>query len=343
MLLSRSSCAAFAALLAISKPADGASFANVQISQFQQTGLDLSFLMSWDTPGSPSTDTHLIDIWLETRQPDPSTFVETVLHKGIENTGSMWIDAGDSWAARSSWDSTVSGEATVCVYNSSDLFDNACGEGLGILPEAEAPSADPGDGISNVDVPRVDQNGSSLAFSVTWADGGGDGGFEDTAPFVDIWLAAQQSDPPAWVELAVELNVENERLAHLEVDMDWSTAGWDMTRDGQLQSCVYDSQDYENFACSDFTPFVSSEAEGDVAEDDNDNNNSGERGEGGERGTVIALVVAGGLVVALVGWMTVLSARRRQRRRWLGTANEAEALPDEDIFIRPVETYSGFH
>lgn len=48
--------------------------------------------------------------------------------QGIENTGSMWIDAGDSWAARSSWDSTISGEATVCVYNSSDPFDNACGE-----------------------------------------------------------------------------------------------------------------------------------------------------------------------------------------------------------------------
>lgn len=46
----------------------------------------------------------------------------------MENTGSIWIDAGDSWAARSSWDGTVSGEAIVCVYNSSDAFDNACGE-----------------------------------------------------------------------------------------------------------------------------------------------------------------------------------------------------------------------
>lgn len=54
------------------------------------------------------------------------------------------------------------------------------------------------------------------------------------------------------------------------------------------------------------------------------------------------MVVAGALVLGLVGWMAVLSSRRRQRRRWLGTANEAEALP-EDIFIRPVETYSGFH
>lgn len=75
---------------------------------------------------------------------------------------------------------------------------------LGILPEAEAPAAVPGDGISNVDVLRVDQNGSTLEFSVSWADGGGDGGLEDTAPFVDVWFAAQQSNPAAWVELPVE-------------------------------------------------------------------------------------------------------------------------------------------
>lgn len=88
----------------------------------------------------------------------------------------------------------------LCVHSSISFL-----KGLGVLPEDEAPSANPGDGISNVVVPRVDQNGSSLKFSVTWADGGGDGGFEDTAPLVDIWLAAQQSDPPAWVELAVQL------------------------------------------------------------------------------------------------------------------------------------------
>lgn len=75
---------------------------------------------------------------------------------------------------------------------------------------------------------------------------------------------------------------------------------------------------------------------------DSIDDNSTDRGEGGEGGTVIALVVAGALVVGLVGWMAVVSARRRQRRRWLGTDNEAEALP-EDIFIRPAETYSGFH
>lgn len=84
MFVSRTAVPAFA-FLAIVIPVD-AGFSNVQISQFQQTGLDLSFLVSWDTVGNPSTDSHLIDIWLETRQPDPSTFVETVLHK-VNNWG----------------------------------------------------------------------------------------------------------------------------------------------------------------------------------------------------------------------------------------------------------------
>lgn len=78
-------------------------------------------------------------------------------------------------------------------------------KGLGVLPEAEAPFANPGEGISNVNILRVDQNGSSLTFSVAWADGGGVGGFEDTSEFVDVWLAAYQSDPPAWVELSAGL------------------------------------------------------------------------------------------------------------------------------------------
>lgn len=75
----RTSGAAFT-FLAVAISVD-AGFSNVKVSQFQQAGLDLSFLVSWDTAGSPSTDSHLIDIWLETRQPDPSTFVETALHK----------------------------------------------------------------------------------------------------------------------------------------------------------------------------------------------------------------------------------------------------------------------
>ncbi|CAM9230207.1 unnamed protein product [Ectocarpus sp. 12 AP-2014] len=327
------------ALVALAKAASAdASFSNVKISQFQQAGLDLSFLVSWDTADTtsedPSAGSGLIDIWLETRQTEASSMVETVLQQGVENTGSMWMDAGDSWAIRSSWDGTISGEAIVCVYDSDDLFDNACSEGLGILPEAEAPSATPGDGISNVDVPRVEQNGSSLSFSVAWGDGGGAGGFEDTAPFIDIWLVAEQSDPPAWVELVVEQNAENDMLSHQEVSMDWSMMGWDLTRDGQLQSCVYDTQDYDNYACSDFVSFAATEETAANV----DATNSG--GDGGEGGTVLALVLAGGLVFGLVAWLAITSSRRRQRRRWLGTANEAEALP-EDTFIRLSDPYSG--
>lgn len=51
-------------------------------------------------------------------------------------------------------------------------------------------------------------------------------------------------------------NLENERVSHLEVDMEWSMTGWDVTRDGQLQSCVYDARDYDNYACSDFVAFT---------------------------------------------------------------------------------------
>lgn len=53
------------------------------------------------------------------------------------------------------------------------------------------------------------------------------------------------------------------------------------------------------------------------------------------------MVVAGVLVLGLVGWLAVSSSRRRQRRRWLGHVNDAEALP-EDVFIRPPAAYSGF-
>lgn len=41
--------------------------------------------------------------------------------------------------------------------------------------------------------------------------------------------------------------------------MDWSMMGWDLTRDGELQSCVYDTQDYDNYACSDFVSFAAAE------------------------------------------------------------------------------------
>lgn len=44
--------------------------------------------------------------------------------------------------------------------------------------------------------------------------------------------------------------------------MAWSMTGWDVTRDGQLQSCVYDPRDYENFACSDFVAFTAGDGEG---------------------------------------------------------------------------------
>ena len=44
--------------------------------------------------------------------------------------------------------------------------------------------------------------------------------------------------------------------------MDWSPMGWDVSVGGQLQSCVYDTQDYDNYACSDFVAFTASDDEG---------------------------------------------------------------------------------
>ena len=68
------------AVLATVASADS-SFSNVKITQFQQAGLDLSFLVSWTTAESPTADSDLVDIWLQTRQPDYLTFVDTILQK----------------------------------------------------------------------------------------------------------------------------------------------------------------------------------------------------------------------------------------------------------------------
>lgn len=52
-------------------------------------------------------------------------------------------------------------------------------------------------------MPRLEQDGLSISLSVTWADGGGTGGAEDTAPLVDIWYTARQPDPVNWVQMPV--------------------------------------------------------------------------------------------------------------------------------------------
>lgn len=56
-------------------------------------------------------------------------------------------------------------------------------------------------------------------------------------------------------------HVENERLFH-ETDMDWSPMGWDLNREGELQSCIYDTQDYDNYDCSDFVAFSGEHSNG---------------------------------------------------------------------------------
>lgn len=76
----RNRVAAYYVILAVAVSAD-ASFSNVEISEFEQLGLDLTFQVSWDTAENPSSGADLVDIWLQTRQPDPSSFVQTALEQ----------------------------------------------------------------------------------------------------------------------------------------------------------------------------------------------------------------------------------------------------------------------
>lgn len=65
----------------IAVPSD-ANFSNVQVPEFEQAGLELSFRVSWDTePESVSAESDLVDIWLLSRQPNPSSWLETVLQE----------------------------------------------------------------------------------------------------------------------------------------------------------------------------------------------------------------------------------------------------------------------
>lgn len=55
---------------------------NVRISSSDQAGLELSFLLTWDTGAEMNTSaasTELINVWLITRQSDPSSWMETVV------------------------------------------------------------------------------------------------------------------------------------------------------------------------------------------------------------------------------------------------------------------------
>lgn len=78
----RLSLATYGAIgLATAVSTDAATFSNVRISQFEQLGLDLTFLVSWDVPESPLSGSDVVDIWVETRQSDPASFVQTALEQ----------------------------------------------------------------------------------------------------------------------------------------------------------------------------------------------------------------------------------------------------------------------
>lgn len=62
-----------------------AIFSDVEISNFEQSALELSFRVSWNTAGEGASaekskaGSDTVDVWLLTRQPNPSSWMETVL------------------------------------------------------------------------------------------------------------------------------------------------------------------------------------------------------------------------------------------------------------------------
>ena len=52
--------------------------------------------------------------------------------------------------------------------------------------------------------------------------------------------------------------MQNTRMAHLDVEMDWASMGWDLRRSGEVSACVYDAGDYNDNDCSVFVAFISS-------------------------------------------------------------------------------------
>ena len=45
-------------------------------------------------------------------------------------------------------------------------------------------------------------------------------------------------------------------MAHLDVEMDWVTMGWDLSREGEISACIYNAGDYKDNHCSEFVAFT---------------------------------------------------------------------------------------
>lgn len=64
-----------------------AIFSNVEVSNFGQSALELSFRVSWSTGVGASAESSspagsdTVDVWLLTRQPNPSSWMETKLRQ----------------------------------------------------------------------------------------------------------------------------------------------------------------------------------------------------------------------------------------------------------------------
>lgn len=79
---SATTCVTYGIVFAFIAVSSDANLSNVQVPEFEQAGLELSFRVSWDTePESVSSESDLVDIWLLSRQPNPSSWLETVLQE----------------------------------------------------------------------------------------------------------------------------------------------------------------------------------------------------------------------------------------------------------------------
>lgn len=140
-------------------------------------------------------------------------------------------------------------------------------------------------------------------------------------------------------------DAENSGSAHVHAGAFWaSTTDWDVTRGGEMRVCIYDAGDYYDSSCSKYASLAAApDALIGGKAPSGSNDGAGASGGGGETsGLALSLAVIGGVaLIVLVGTAAVRVSRRRQRRRWLGAADEAEALPD-DAFIRPKNLYTRF-
>ncbi|CAM9344953.1 unnamed protein product, partial [Choristocarpus tenellus] len=169
-----------------------ARISGVSIATLSQDHLDLLLKVLWEDKANNDTT---VDVWLTTRQEHASTWQDIVILEDAPNNHKAEIDVGDTWSSTGFWDSSESGEALVCVYDSSDYSNNGCSPPK-FLAATDEPDAEEKMYIGEVDVVTLDQVGMNISFEVMWDTEAVEGA---SAGFVDIWFITEQVEPPrAW-------------------------------------------------------------------------------------------------------------------------------------------------